>query len=120
MKLKYDVLNQAAISSLNKLMASDKLPILVAWDLFDVVKVCKEQHAKLVEMNNAIVKKHGKDGKVELVKLTQEQRDAFDADFKSVGEKEFEVSLKEKIKLPKDIEGLSVQDLFSLEWLITR
>jgi len=103
------------IPALNRLM-SQQLPIEVAYDLSKLGREISERQKDFENGRMAILEKYGKqkDGAWEILAKNQEKANE---EFNKLANMQEKYELKEKIKLPEDIE-MSARDMLYLDAII--
>jgi len=115
MEIENGIFEDGRIPALNELILKP-LPVKEAYKVAKLAKELREKEEVYREAKTAIFRKYGKEknGKIEIMKKNQEK--ALEEINELIAVKE-EYSLKDKIKLPEDIE-LSAQQIILLEDLV--
>ena len=125
MKLQVKDLEQNAfLESLTVLTKLKTLSIKDAWKLKGILKTVAEEVSKVGELKQDIFNKYPAlkttaNGLVDDSALDQKQKAQYQKDIIELFEQEFDISLDAPIRIDENTVGLSAQDCFNLEKIIT-
>ncbi len=106
MKLQNAILiNENFAQALGKL-ANSKIPALAAFNIFKIIKVLETEGAVIQETKNSLIKKYGKaDAKGDISVSMEDDKENFKIfmdSFNEILKEEFELPIKEKLKIVAD------------------